>query len=232
MKIRALLTAAALTAAAPALAQAPQAAPPAQDAGKGGKGATGEHAQGHGKGQGKEAGEQPGKAQGAPAAAAPAATPEKKAPPKGETAKAMVKDAQGKDVGEITLEQTAQGVVVKGTLTNLPPGQHAFHIHETGKCEAPDFKTAGGHFNPSKKAHGMMSKKGKHHGDLPNLYVGQDGRVQFDIFAQAGLTLKQLFDKDGSSVMVHTKEDDYFTDPTGDAGGRIACGVVEKAQQQ
>jgi len=193
MKIRALLTTATLIAAAPALAQAPQAPP----------------------------------ANAAPATEAPA----KKAPPKGETAKALVKDAQGKDVGEITFEQTAQGVLVRGTLSNLPPGQHAFHIHETGKCEAPDFKTAGGHFNPQKKAHGILSPKGKHHGDLPNLYVGQDGRVQFDTFAQQGLTLKSLFDKDGSSVMVHTKEDDYHTDPTGDAGGRIACGVVEKSQQ-
>jgi Cu-Zn family superoxide dismutase len=170
--------------------------------------------------------------QAPPANAAPATeAPAKKAPPKGETAKSMVKDAQGKDVGEITFEQTAQGVLVRGTLSNLPPGQHAFHIHETGKCEAPDFKTAGGHFNPQKKAHGILSPKGKHHGDLPNLYVGQDGRVQFDTFAQQGLTLKSLFDKDGSSVMVHTKEDDYHTDPTGDAGGRIACGVVEKSQQ-
>ncbi|MCY1020566.1 superoxide dismutase family protein [Pyxidicoccus sp. MSG2] len=207
MKIRALLTAAALTAAMPAMAQAPQAAPPAAQA----------------PGQDKPA-------TGAPAAPAPAAAPEKKAPPKGEMAKAMVKDAQGKDVGEITFEQTAKGVVVKGTLSNLPPGQHAFHIHETGKCDAPDFKTAGGHFNPTKKAHGIMSPKGKHEGDLPNLYVGQDGSVKFDTFAQNGLKLKQLFDKDGSAVMVHTKEDDYFTDPTGDAGGRIACGVVEKAQ--
>jgi Cu-Zn family superoxide dismutase len=221
MKIRALLTAAALTAAMPALAQAPQAAPPAQGEGKGqGKGATGEH----GKGKGAE---QTGKESGA---AAPAATPEKKAPPKGETVRAMVKDAQGKDVGEITLEQTAQGVLVRGTLSNLPPGQHAFHIHETGKCEAPDFKTAGGHFNPGKKAHGMMSPKGKHQGDLPNLYVDQTGTVKFDTFAQSGLTVKSLLDKDGSAVVVHAKEDDYFTDPTGDAGGRIACGVVEKAQ--
>ena len=227
MKIRALLTAAVLTAAVPALAQAPQAAPPAQGEGKGegkgqGKGTAGEA---HGKGKGAE---QTGKEPGAPAA--PAATPEKKAPPKGETAKAMVKDAQGKDVGEITFEQTAQGVVVKGTLSNLPPGQHAFHIHETGKCEAPDFKTAGSHFNPGKKAHGMMSPKGKHAGDLPNLYVDQAGPVKCDTFSQSGLTVKSLFDKDGSAVVVHAKEDDYFTDPTGDAGGRIACGVVEKAQ--
>jgi Cu-Zn family superoxide dismutase len=207
MKIRALLTAATLAAAAPALAQAPQAAPAAQAPAQGTP------------------------AQGAPAQGAATPAPAKKAPPKGETAKAMVKDAQGKDVGEITFEQTAQGVLVRGTLSNLPPGQHAFHVHETGKCDAPDFKTAGGHFNPSKKAHGIMSPKGKHHGDLPNLHVGQDGRVQFDMFAQHGLTVKSMFDKDGSSVMVHTKEDDYHSDPTGDAGGRIACGVVEKAQQ-
>ncbi|MFP2930273.1 superoxide dismutase family protein, partial [Pyxidicoccus sp. 3LG] len=165
----------------------------------------------------------------APAAQAPAPA-KKAAPPKGEMAKAMVKDAEGKDVGEITFEQTAQGVLVKGTLSNLPPGQHAFHIHETGKCEGPDFKTAGSHFNPHKKAHGMLAPKGRHAGDLPNLYVGQDGRVQFDTFAQGNLTVKSMFDKDGSAVMVHTKEDDYHTDPTGDAGGRIACGVVEKSQ--
>lgn len=192
MKIRALLTATVLTAAAPVLAQAPAASPPAQET--------------------------------------PAPAPAKKMIPPGETAKAPVKDAQGKDVGEVTFEQTKQGVVIKGSLHDLPPGQHAFHIHEAGKCEAPDFKTAGGHFNPTKKAHGMMSPKGKHVGDLPNLHVGQDGKVQFDTFSQNGLTVKSLFDKDGSAVVVHTKEDDYQTDPTGDAGGRIACGVVEKQQ--
>ncbi|MFY2563984.1 superoxide dismutase family protein [Corallococcus terminator] len=198
MKLRALLTATVLTAAAPVLAQAPAAPTPPPES--------------------------------AQAATPPAAPPAKKMLPPGEMAKAPVKDAQGKDVGEVTFEQTKQGVVIKGALHDLPPGQHAFHIHETGKCEAPEFKTAGGHFNPSKKAHGMMSPKGKHVGDLPNLYVGQDGKVQFDTFAQNGLTLKSLFDKDGSAIVVHTKEDDYQTDPTGDAGGRIACGVVEKQQ--
>ncbi|QDE70741.1 superoxide dismutase family protein [Myxococcus xanthus] len=184
MKIRALLTAAALTAALPALAQENAGTPPPAD---------------------------------------------KKTQPKGQTAKAQVKDSEGKDVGEITLEQTQQGVLIKGKLSNLPPGQHAFHIHEVGKCEGPAFTTAGGHFNPSKKAHGLLAPKGKHQGDLPNLYVASDGTVQFDIFSQNGLTLKSLFDKDGSAVVVHAKEDDYHTDPTGDAGGRIACGVVEKS---
>ncbi|ATB33568.1 superoxide dismutase family protein [Melittangium boletus] len=159
-----------------------------------------------------------------------AQTPEagtKAPPPKGETAKAPLKDAQGKDVGEVTFEQTPTGVLVKGTLTNLPPGEHAIHIHEAGKCEAPAFTTAGGHFNPKKKAHGILSPKGKHEGDLPNLYVDKEGRVQFDFFAP-DLKVKGLFDKDGSAVVVHAKLDDYHSDPAGDAGGRIACGVVEK----
>ncbi|WP_434379950.1 superoxide dismutase family protein [Melittangium boletus] len=167
-----------------------------------------------------------------------AQTPEKAIPPKAETkpapapkqgemAKAMLKDAQGKDVGEVTFEQAPTGVLVKGSLMGLPAGEHAIHIHETGKCEAPEFKTAGGHFNPTKKAHGILSPKGKHEGDLPNLHVEQDGNVKFDFFA-TGSKVKAMFDKDGSAVVVHAKQDDYHSDPAGDAGGRIACGVVEK----
>lgn len=152
----------------------------------------------------------------------------KAAPPKGETAKATLKDAQGKSMGEVTLAQAPGGVLVKGTLTNLPPGEHAIHIHEVGKCDAPEFKTAGGHFNPQHKAHGLMSPQGKHEGDLPNLHVGQDGKIQFDFFANNGLTVASLFDTDGSAIVVHAKADDYHTDPAGDAGGRIACGVVAK----
>ncbi|MBJ6759464.1 superoxide dismutase family protein [Myxococcaceae bacterium JPH2] len=174
----------------------------------------------------------PALAQGAkPAAPAPAKAPEKKdtpAPAKGESAKASLKDAQGKDVGEVTLEQTPHGVLVKGSLKNLPEGEHAIHIHEVGKCDAPDFKTAGGHFNPEKKAHGILSPNGKHEGDLPNLHVGADGKVSFDFFANQGLTVASLFDADGSAFVVHAKQDDYHTDPAGDAGGRIACGVVAK----
>ncbi|WP_338864093.1 superoxide dismutase family protein [Myxococcus stipitatus] len=164
----------------------------------------------------------------APAATPPAPAQAKSAPAKGESAKALVKDAQGKEVGEVIFEQTKHGVLIKGQFRDLPPGQHAFHIHETGKCDAPDFKTAGAHFNPTKKAHGILSPKGKHVGDLPNLYADKDGKVTFDTFSQNGLTVKSLFDKDGSAVVVHVKEDDYHSDPTGDAGGRIACGVVEK----
>lgn len=147
---------------------------------------------------------------------------------KGETAKAALQDAKGQPVGEVTFEQTPNGVIIKGTLSSLPPGVHAIHIHETGKCEAPEFKTAGGHFNPGKKSHGMLSPKGKHAGDLPNLHAGQDGKAQFEYFATNGLTVKSMMDSDGAAVVVHAKEDDYKTDPAGDAGGRIACGVVSK----
>ena len=164
---------------------------------------------------------------GTPADAGTAAAGTKPAPKKGDTVKATLKDAQGKDVGEVTMEQAPMGVLVKGSLMNLPAGEHAFHIHETGKCEAPEFKTAGGHFNPTKKQHGVLSPKGKHDGDLPNLHVAQDGKVQFDFFAH-GLKVKSLLDKDGAAVVVHAKLDDYHSDPTGDAGGRIACGVAEK----
>ena len=148
-------------------------------------------------------------------------------PKKGEMARAMLKDPSGKEMGEVTLQQTPGGILVRGNLSGVPAGEHAIHIHETGKCEGPDFKTAGGHFNPGKKQHGLMSPKGKHAGDLPNLFVGQDGNLQFEHFANNGLKLKSLMDKDGSAVVVHAQADDHKTDPAGDAGGRIACGTVE-----
>jgi superoxide dismutase, Cu-Zn family len=183
MKTQALLIAATLAFAAPALAQSPKAAPPAT-----------------------------------------AKKDEKPA----ETAKATLQDAKGQSVGEVTFEETPHGVLIKGTLSNLPAGTHAIHIHEAGKCEAPEFKTAGGHFNPHKKAHGMKASGGKHAGDLPNLHAGQDGKVQFEFFSNQGLTVKSMMDTDGSAVVVHAQADDHQTDPAGDAGGRIACGVVSR----
>ncbi|MFL5345966.1 MAG: superoxide dismutase family protein [Hyalangium sp.] len=155
----------------------------------------------------------------------PATAPETKP---GDTAKATLKDAKGQSLGDVTLEQTPHGVLIKGTLSNLPAGTHAIHIHETGKCDAPEFKTAGGHFNPNKKTHGMMSPGGKHEGDLPNITSTQDGKAQFEFFATEGLTVQSLMDADGSAIVVHAQGDDYKTDPAGNAGGRVACGVVSK----
>jgi Cu-Zn family superoxide dismutase len=189
MKTQALLTAATLAFAAPALAQNQKATPPVAKKDE------------------------------------KAASPQDSKP--AETAKATLQDAKGQQVGEVTFEETPHGVLIRGSLSNLPAGTHAIHIHEAGKCEAPEFKTAGGHFNPNKKAHGMMAAGGKHEGDLPNLYAGQDGKVQFEHFGH-GLSVKSMMDTDGSAVVVHAKADDHKTDPAGDAGGRIACGVVSK----
>ncbi len=148
-----------------------------------------------------------------------------------ETAKAELKDAMGKTVGRATLTESARGVLVHVTLSGAPEGAHAFHIHATGKCEAPSFMTAGGHFNPGMKQHGINNPMGMHAGDLPNVQVPAGGALTFDVFA-TDVTLKSgvnsLMDADGSAVMLHQGLDDYQGDPAGNAGARIACGVVTK----
>jgi Cu-Zn family superoxide dismutase len=146
-----------------------------------------------------------------------------------QTATAELKDGKGQKVGDALLEQTPHGVLITLDLSRLPPGTHAFHIHETGKCEPP-FKTAGGHFNPTGRKHGIKSEAGEHSGDLPNLTVGEDGRAKVQ-FVAADVTLRMgeknsLFDADGSALVIHAGVDDHKTDPAGAAGDRIACGVV------
>lgn len=154
-----------------------------------------------------------------------AAKKDEKAAAAGATAKAELKDQKGQSVGELTLTETPHGILIKGSLSNMPPGEHAIHIHEVGKCEAP-FQSAGGHLNPAKKKHGILAAEGKHEGDLPNLYVGADGKVQFDAFAH-DLKMKDVQDQDGAAVVVHAGVDDYKSDPAGNAGDRIACGIVQ-----
>ena len=150
------------------------------------------------------------------------------------TARAQFIDSKGGNVGAATLTeiQSGQGVLISVELRGLPAGTHAFHIHQTGKCEAPSFKSAGGHFNPLGKHHGFMSAKGTHAGDLPNIHVGEDGKLTLEVLA-SGVTLAgsgqtSLFDADGSTLVVHEGMDDYKTDPAGGAGPRIACAVIEK----
>jgi superoxide dismutase, Cu-Zn family len=146
-------------------------------------------------------------------------------------AKATLKDPQGKTLGEATLRESPAGVLVKLDLQGVPPGPHAFHIHAVGKCEPPDFMTAGGHFNPSTAKHGLMAMGGPHAGDMPNLFVPADGKLSVEVL-DANVTLaagaKSLFDADGAALMLHATADDYTSDPAGNAGGRIACGVVSK----
>ena len=159
------------------------------------------------------------------------AEPAKVEIPKGEMARAEMKNAEGKKVGDVTIEQTPQGVIVSVSLENVPAGMHAFHIHETGKCEAP-FKSAGGHFNPGTHKHGIKSAEGKHAGDMPNVDVPEGGKIKFTFF-NGDVTLKEgeknsLLDADGSAFVLHKGADDYASDPTGGAGDRWACGVIEK----
>jgi Cu-Zn family superoxide dismutase len=147
------------------------------------------------------------------------------------TAKAILQDPQGQKVGEAKLTETPKGVKIVLTVENLTPGVHAFHIHEKGECAGPHFKTAGGHFNPFGKEHGLKNPKGPHAGDLPNFTVGPDGRATFETVATL-VTLKpgknSLFQPGGTSLMVHAQADDEVSDPAGQAGPRIACGVITK----
>jgi Cu-Zn family superoxide dismutase len=112
----------------------------------------------------------------------------------------------------------------------LPPGVHGFHIHQTGKCEPPSFTSAGDHLNPTHKQHGFYNPKGFHAGDLPNIQVAADGTVRADVESK-NVTLKKgepnsLLRKGGTSLVIHEKADDYVTDPSGNSGSRIACGVI------
>jgi Cu-Zn family superoxide dismutase len=151
-------------------------------------------------------------------------------PSQAQTAKASLQNAEGKDAGSVTLTQTPHGVLLALTLKGIPAGEHAFHVHAVGKCEAP-FTSAGGHFNPESKKHGVMAMEGSHAGDMPNLFVPASGELKVEVI-NAAITLEKgkpnsVFDADGSAVIVHAGVDDYKTDPTGNAGDRIACGLIQ-----
>jgi Cu-Zn family superoxide dismutase len=149
------------------------------------------------------------------------------------TAVATLKDAAGKPVGTATFSTATGGVQVKVQVAGLPPGPHGFHVHAAGLCEAPGFTTAGGHFNPTGKQHGLDNPKGHHGGDLPNLVVGPDGKGE-GTATLSGLTLGEgessLFHPGGTAVVIHAGPDDGKTDPAGNSGARIACGVVMRGK--
>jgi len=143
-------------------------------------------------------------------------------------ASAVLKDAQGTEVGQATLTTTPSGLLISLDLTAIPAGEHAFHIHAVGKCEPPKFESAGPHFNPDATKHGLMNPEGPHAGDMPNLHVPEGGKLQIEVLNPT-VTLSAesaLLDEDGSAVVIHAGADDYKTDPAGNAGDRIACGVI------
>jgi len=153
-------------------------------------------------------------------------------PPK---AIATLKNAQGEEVGTATIANTIRGtaVTINATFSKLPPGTHAIHVHTVGNCTPPDFTSAGGHFNPGGKQHGSANPQGSHAGDLPNFEVDAKGNGTIS-FAVPDMTLNDgptsLFRSGGTALVIHANADDNKTDPSGNAGARIACGVIEKAK--
>lgn len=145
------------------------------------------------------------------------------------TARADLRDAQGQSKGSATATQDGTGIQVRLDATGMAPGSYAAHIHMVGACDAPKFESAGAHWNPTSKQHGRDNPAGMHKGDLDNLTVGADGRGSIAYTVQeASLSggAAALLDADGAAVLIHAKPDDYRSDPSGNAGDRIACGVL------
>ncbi|HEX7980055.1 MAG TPA: superoxide dismutase family protein [Gemmatimonadaceae bacterium] len=151
----------------------------------------------------------------------------------GRRASATLVDANGRDLGTVQFAERSPGVVVlTGMLHDLPPGSHGIHLHAVGQCDGANaFASAGAHFNPGARKHGLDSPEGPHAGDLPMVVVGADGRATLNMSTNR-VTLGEgptsLFDADGSSLVLHAAPDDQRTDPSGNSGARIACGVVKR----
>ncbi len=148
------------------------------------------------------------------------------------TATAILRAADGSDRGLAKIVETPEGLHVWVNVVGLPAGEHGAHVHMTGTCTGPDFTSAGGHWNPLMRQHGIDNPQGTHMGDMPNVTVGADGTGKLDYILKGGTLTSganPLLDADGAAVVIHAKSDDLKSDPSGNAGGRVACGVITPA---
>ena len=134
-------------------------------------------------------------------------------------------NASGQTIGSIVATQVADGVAFRVRATSLPPGVHGIHVHPIGRCDPPDFSSAGTHWNPTNKQHGLNNPNGPHAGDMPNITVDANGGINATVVLPHA-TMAQLLDADGSSVMIHASADDYVSQPAGNSGAKIACAVI------
>ena len=148
------------------------------------------------------------------------------------TAGAALIDAEGVSVGRAHLRQTPHGVLLELDLEHAAAGRHGLHIHDAGRCDRPSFASAGGHFNPSGREHGFLNPAGPHAGDLPNIEIPASKQLSVE-YLIADVTLepgpRSLLDANGSAIVIHADQDDYGSDPAGDAGDRLACGPITRA---
>lgn len=145
-------------------------------------------------------------------------------------AAADIRNARNQVLGQATAVRAGRIVRVRVTLRGFRPGTYGVHLHQTGRCDAPAFESAGAHWNPAGRQHGLLNPQGPHAGDLPNLQVDADGagRIEFEFQVPAGTAphINPLRDADGTAVVIHAAADDGRTDPSGNSGARIACGVL------
>lgn len=146
------------------------------------------------------------------------------------SASAQLRDVSGRTVAAASADETGDALRVRIEAAGLGVGVYGVHLHSAGRCERPSFESAGPHWNPANREHGRDNPRGQHLGDLPNLLVGTDGRGSLE-FTIPGAALaagdRRLFDADGAAIVLHARPDDYRTDPSGNSGTRIACGVID-----